>query len=78
VFEQIHPAKAARECSTTVTTDEVADSRLALAREMFRVAGVEDVVRRAQADDRVDALVVPIGTGELVCRWKGAGPGFRE
>lgn len=126
-------ALAARECGTTVTTYEVAENKLALARETFRIAAVEDVVRlaaadareriaghgpigfcfidaekeiyddcydlamgqlvpgglivadnaishqselqpfidRVLADARVDALVVPIGTGELLCRRKG-------
>jgi predicted O-methyltransferase YrrM len=128
-------AMAARECGTTLTTYEVADNKVALARETFRIAAVEDTVRLVQADareqiahhgpigfcfidaekeiygdcyeramqqlvhgglivadnaishqadlqpfidrvladGRVDALVVPIGTGELVCRRKGAG-----
>src|SRR5579885_1150116 len=127
-------ALAARECGTTITTYEIAENKLALARETFRVAGVEDLVRLVQADareriaghgpigfcfidaekeiygdcyelamqqlvpgglivadnaishqadlqpfidrvlsdDRVDALVVPIGTGELLCRRKGS------
>jgi caffeoyl-CoA O-methyltransferase len=127
-------ALAARECGTTITTYEIAENKLALARATFRVAGVEDVVRLVQADareriaghgpigfcfidaekeiyddcydlalpqlvpgglivadnaishqaelqpfidrvladERVDALVVPIGTGELLCRRKGS------
>ncbi|HZQ35861.1 MAG TPA: O-methyltransferase [Dehalococcoidia bacterium] len=126
-------ALAARECGTTITTYEIAENKLALARETFRVAGVEDLVRLVQADareriaghgpigfcfidaekeiydacydlamqqlvpgglivadnaishqselqpfidrvlsdNRVDALVVPIGTGELLCRRMG-------
>lgn len=31
-------------------------------------AGAEKGVDRVLSDDRVDALVVPIGKGELVCR----------
>lgn len=127
-------ALAARACDTAITTYEVAEHKLALARETFRIAGVEDVVRlvpadarehiaghgpigfcfidaekeiyddcyalalqqlvpgglivadnaishqaelqpfidRVLADERVDALVVPIGTGELLCRRKGS------
>jgi hypothetical protein len=50
----------------------------AMAAQTIAAAGVGDVISRqadlqpmldaALADRRVDALVVPIGTGELVCR----------
>ena len=123
-------ALACRLRGQTVTTFEIRDEKVALARETFEAAGVGDVtdlvqgdaldylpscrnvsfcfldgekeiyegcyeavvpnmtaggilvadnainhettlrpmLRRALADDRVDALVVPIGKGELVCR----------
>ncbi len=123
-------ALACRATGRKVTTFEVLDAKAALARETFRLAGVEDVVdfvhgdaraalpgfdgigycfldaekevygdcydlvvprlvsggilvadnainhvetlapmiARALADDRVDAMVVPIEKGELVCR----------
>lgn len=123
-------ALACRLTGRKITTFEVLDRKAALARETFRLAGVDDVVTfvhgnaldhlsscesiafcfldaekevysacyeavvpnmvpggilvadnainhapalrpmldRALADDRVDALIVPIGKGELVCR----------
>lgn len=123
-------ALACRERGTRLTTYEVLDAKIALARETFRRAGIDDVVTlvqgdarehlahydeitfcfldaekevyedcyelvvprlrpggllvadnaishqselqplidRALADERVDAVVVPIGTGELLCR----------
>jgi predicted O-methyltransferase YrrM len=35
---------------------------------MNHEATLRPMLRRALADDRVDAMVVPIGKGELVCR----------
>jgi predicted O-methyltransferase YrrM/NTP pyrophosphatase (non-canonical NTP hydrolase) len=126
-------ALACRETGRTLTTFEVLEEKVALARETFRLAGVEDVVTliagdareyladchdiafcfldaekdvyadcyelvvprlvaggllvadnainhqetlqpmldRALSDGRVDALIVPIGKGELVCRKRG-------
>ncbi len=123
-------ALACRAAGRRITTFEILDGKAELARETFRVAGVEDVVdfvhgdalellgdchdigfcfldaekdlylrfyeivvpkmvpggllvadnainmadvlqpmiERALADDRVDAMVVPVGKGELVCR----------
>jgi caffeoyl-CoA O-methyltransferase len=123
-------ALACRAVGRMITTFEILDGKAELARETFRVAGVEDVVDfvhgdalellgdcrdigfcfldaekdlylrfyeivvprmvpggllvadnainmadilqpmvdRALADDRVDAMVVPVGKGELVCR----------
>lgn len=123
-------ALVCRERGCTLTTFEVLEEKVALARETFRLAGVEDVVNlihgdahdylpgypgvafcfldadkeiyadcyemvvpnlvrggllvadnainhqetlqpmidRAYADHRVDALVVPVGKGELICR----------
>jgi predicted O-methyltransferase YrrM len=125
-------ALACRQLGRTITTFEILDEKVALARHTFSRAGVEDVVdlvhgdsrdhlpgcadvsfcfldaekeiyaecyelvvpnmitggilvadnaidyatilgpmlERALSDDRVDALVVPIGKGELVCRKK--------
>jgi caffeoyl-CoA O-methyltransferase len=126
-------ALACRETGRTLTTFEVLEEKVALARETFRLEGVEDVVTliagdareyladchdiafcfldaekdvyadcyelvvprlvaggllvadnainhqetlqpmldRALSDGRVDALIVPIGKGELVCRKRG-------
>ncbi len=126
-------ALACRASGRTVTTFEVLDAKVALARETFEAAGVDDVVTlvhgdaldhlaalgpvafcfldaekevygacydavvprllpggilvadnainhratlqpmldAALGDERVDALVVPIGKGELVCRKRG-------
>ena len=123
-------ALAEREAGAKLTTFEVLDEKMVLAKEIFRLGGVEDVVElvhgdarehlrdcdaiafcfldaekevygdcyefvipklvaggilvadnainhretlrpmldRALADGRVDALIVPIGKGELVCR----------
>lgn len=123
---------ACRAQKRSLTTFEILDEKAALARETFRAAGVEDIVRlvkgdarehlenytgvafcfldcekdaygdcydavvprmvgggllvadntlshreelrpfigRVLADERVDALIVPIGKGELVCRKK--------
>jgi caffeoyl-CoA O-methyltransferase len=123
-------ALACREVGRTITTFEVLEEKVALARETFRRAGVEDVVElvagdarehlaacqdiafcfldaekevyadcyemvvprlaaggllvadnainhqetlqplldRALSDERVDALIAPIGKGELICR----------
>jgi predicted O-methyltransferase YrrM len=123
-------ALACRDTGRTITTFEVLDDKASLARETFRLAGVEDVVEfvhgdaaeyiqdysdiafcfldaekslygkfydlvvprlvkcgiliadnivshaeqlaefrdMAHADKRVDAVVVPIGKGELICR----------
>jgi caffeoyl-CoA O-methyltransferase len=123
-------ALACREVGRTITTFEVLEEKVALARETFRRAGVEDVVTlvagdarehlaacqdiafcfldaekevyadcyelvvprlvaggllvadnainhretlqplldRALSDARVDALIVPVGKGELICR----------
>ncbi|MHB9133381.1 MAG: O-methyltransferase [Armatimonadota bacterium] len=123
-------ALACRTCGRTLATFEVLEEKVALARETFRLTGVEELITlvagdareyipemrdiafcfldaekevyadcyelviprmapggllvadnainhasvlqpmidRAHADERVDALVVPIGTGELVCR----------
>jgi len=125
-------ALACREAGRTITTFEVLEKKIALARETFRLTKVEDVVTlvagdtrehladygdiafcfldaekevyadcyelvvprlveggllvadnainhqetlqplldRALSDERVDALIVPIGKGELVCRRK--------
>jgi predicted O-methyltransferase YrrM len=125
-------ALACRETGHTITTFEVLEEKIALARETFRLAEVEDVVTlvagdarehladcqdiafcfldtekevyaecyelvvprlvpggllvadnainhqetlqplldRALSDERVDALIAPIGKGELVCRRK--------
>ena len=125
-------ALACRQAGTKITTFEVLEDKARLARETFRLAGVEDVVEfivgdvrehlqdlkdiafcfldaekeiygdcyetvvpnlvgggllvadnainhretlepmldRALSDERVDALIVPIGKGELVCRKK--------
>jgi predicted O-methyltransferase YrrM len=130
---------AAQEKGQTVTTFEVLPAKVALARETFRSAGVQELVQlvegdarehlrqfeqiafcfldaekevyeacyelvvprltpggllvadnainhretlqpmldRALADGRVDALIVPIGKGELVCRKVGEGAGKR-
>lgn len=126
-------ALACRQVGTKITTFEVLEEKARLARETFRLAGVEDVVEfvvgdareylgdmkdiafcfldaekevygdcyesvvpnlvnggllvadnainhkktlqpmldRALSDQRVDALIVPIGKGELVCRKLG-------
>jgi caffeoyl-CoA O-methyltransferase len=126
-------ALACRETGRTITTFEVLEEKVALARETFRQAKVEDVVTlvagdarehladchdiafcfldaekeiyaecyelavprlvaggllvadnainhratlqplldRALSDERVDALIVPIGKGELICRKRG-------
>ena len=126
-------ALACRETGRTLTTFEVLDEKVALARETFRQAQVEDVVTlvagdarghlagcqdiafcfldaekeiyadcyelvvprlveggllvadnainhqatlqpmldRALSDERVDALIVPVGKGELICRKRG-------
>jgi caffeoyl-CoA O-methyltransferase len=126
-------ALACREAGRTITTFEVLEEKVALARETFRLAGVEDVVDlvagdarehlanlediafcfldaekeiyadcyelvvprlapggllvadnavshaqdmqpaldRALSDERVDALIVPVGKGELICRKRG-------
>ena len=123
-------ALACRETGRTITTFEVLEEKIAMARETFRLAGVEDVVTlvagdarehladcrdiafcfpdaekeiyadcydlvvprlvdggllvadnainhqatlhplldRALSDERVDALIAPIGKGELICR----------
>jgi len=125
-------ALACRETGRTITTFEVLEEKVVLARETFRLAEVEDVIElvagdarehladcgdiafcfldaekgvyadcyelvvprlvpggllvadnainhqetlqplldRALSDERVDALIVPIGKGELVCRRK--------
>jgi predicted O-methyltransferase YrrM/NTP pyrophosphatase (non-canonical NTP hydrolase) len=126
-------ALACREAGRTITTFEVLEEKVALARETFRLAQVEDVVTlvagdarehladcndiafcfldaekdvyadcyelvvprlvpggllvadnainhreslqpmldRALSDERVDALIAPIGKGELICRKRG-------
>lgn len=126
-------AMACRETGCTITTFEVLEEKVALARETFRLAQVEDAVTlvagdarehlaqcndvafcfldaekevyadcyemviprmveggllvadnainhretlqpmldRALADERVDALIAPIGKGELICRKRG-------
>jgi predicted O-methyltransferase YrrM len=123
-------ALACRQVGRTITTYEILEQKVRLARETFRLAGVEEVVElvqgdarsylgglgelafcfldaekdvyqecyeavvprlvsggllladnainhqqalgpmldRAQADERIDALIVPIGKGVLVCR----------
>jgi caffeoyl-CoA O-methyltransferase len=51
-------ALACRERGQTLTTFEILAAKSAIAAQTIAAAGVSDV----------DALVVPIGTGELVCR----------
>ncbi|MDD5466368.1 MAG: hypothetical protein PHS96_01040 [Anaerolineales bacterium] len=53
-------ALACRQTGRKIVTYEFSPSKAELARETF--------LQRALSDERVDALVVPIGKGELVCR----------
>ncbi len=57
-------ALACRAKGRRITTFEILDGKVELARSTFDVVGVNDLVDLTHAD----ALVVPIGKGELVCR----------
>jgi caffeoyl-CoA O-methyltransferase len=52
-------ALACRYLGRKLVTFEVLDEKANLALETFKLAGVQDVV---------DALIVPIGNGALLCR----------
>jgi predicted O-methyltransferase YrrM len=55
-------------CYDLVVTRMVSGGILIADNALSHQAALQPMIDRVQEDDRVDALVVPIGTGELVCR----------
>ena len=58
------------ECYEAVVPNMVSGGILVADNAINHEDTLRPMLRRALADDRVDALVVPIGNGELVCRKK--------
>lgn len=59
---------AARHVRRTLTTFETSETKVDLARKTLAIAQLQDTVELVHGDARVDAMVVPIGKGLLVCR----------
>jgi caffeoyl-CoA O-methyltransferase len=57
-----------RDCYEAVVPNMTAGGILVADNAMNHEATLQPMLQRALTDDRVDALVVPIGKGELVCR----------
>lgn len=57
-----------RDCYEAVVPNMTAGGILVADNAVNHEATLRPMLRRALTDDRVDALVVPIGKGELVCR----------
>lgn len=55
-------------CYESVVTHMVSGAILVADNAINHQAILQPMLDRAMADDRVDALIVPIGNGELVCR----------
>jgi predicted O-methyltransferase YrrM len=55
-------------CYESVVTHMVSGGILVADNAISHQAALQPMLNRAMADDRVDALIVPIGRGELVCR----------
>ena len=58
------------ECYEAVVPNMVSGGILVADNAINHEDTLRPMLRRALADDRVDALVVPVGNGELVCRKK--------
>ena len=58
------------ECYEAVVPNMVSGGILVADNAINHEDTLRPMLRRAMADDRVDALVVPVGNGELVCRKK--------
>jgi caffeoyl-CoA O-methyltransferase len=56
------------QCYEAVVPDMVPGGILVADNAISHIQVLQPMLYRAMADDRVDALIVPIGRGELVCR----------
>jgi hypothetical protein len=67
-LERLRQIPPETDCYEAVVPTMTAGGILVADNAVNHEATLRPMLRRALTDDRVDALVVPIGKGELVCR----------